>query len=173
MNTRAHRSIFKLSQQSQQFLNCGAGYISYTTLKHAIQSRMHIPIERSRSSFAKQLRNGHPFQIYQLVHRREQEKNLQWNNMISTLERHFSIRSPEQNWYATRQGLLGLTAGDVQQDEVVALLPGSAVSILLRAVDLSKRTFRVVEQSHRPNSSELEWNNLEMPYEAFDNVILV
>ena len=121
---------------------------------------------------AEQFRNGHSFQILQLIHRREQEKNPQRNNMISALEKHFSIESPEQKLYATRRGLLGLTGGEVQLDDVVALLPGSVVPLLLRAVDLSKRTFMVVGPSFLPDSS-VEWNNPEMADEAFDDVILV
>jgi hypothetical protein len=121
---------------------------------------------------AEQLRSGHPFQIFQLIHRREQEKNPRRNEMISALERCFSIKSPEQKLYATRRGLLGLTPGEVQQDDIVALLPGSVVPILLRAVNLSKRMFQVVGPSFLPDCP-VEWNNPKMADEAFDDVILV
>jgi Heterokaryon incompatibility protein (HET) len=146
---------------------------SWLQFIHDTKARNTVADTHPDRAVAEQLRNGHPFQIFQLIHHHEQEKNSQRNNMISTLERHFSIKSPEQKLYATRRGLLGLTAGDVQQDDVVALLPGSAVPILLRAVDLSKRTFRVVGPSYLPDSSDVEWNNPEMPDEAFDDVILV
>jgi hypothetical protein len=139
---------------------------------HNTKARNTIADTHPDRAVAEQLRNGHPFQIFQLIHNREQEKNPQRDNMISALEDHFSIKSPEQKLYATRRGLLGLTAGEVQQDDVVALLPGSAVPILLRAVDLSKRTFQVVGPSYLPDSS-VEWNNPEIADEAFHNVILV
>ena len=145
---------------------------SWLQIIHNIKAcNMIVGTDPDRAA-AEQFRNGHSFQILQLIHRHEQEKNPQRNNMISLLERHFYIKSPEQKLYAIRRGLLGLTAGEVQQDDVVALLPGSAVPLLLRAVDLSKRTFLVVGPSFLPDSS-VEWNNPEMADEAFDDVILV
>ncbi|KAF9767705.1 hypothetical protein IL306_015090 [Fusarium sp. DS 682] len=146
---------------------------SWLQFIHNTKARNTMADTHPDSAVTEQLHNGHPFKVFQLIHRRDQEINPQRNNMTSVLERHFSIKSPEQTLYATRRGLLGLTAGEVRQDDVVALLPGSAVPILLRAVDLNKQTFQVVGPSYLPDSSEVAWNNPEMPDEAFNNIILI
>lgn len=123
-------------------------------------------------SVVERLRKSYPPLILSLIHDRDQEKNPRQNDMIKELEMCFVYKNPEQILYATERGLLGMTLGQVKKDDVVALLPGSAVPLLLRAVDRSKRMFQVVGLSFLPDC-HVDWNDPKIADEDLDDVILV